>query len=430
MFGTKSLTTQERRTYILHVIYSIIDGILFGILALNEFILLKSLKGTDYQVGFLFLIPNAVLLLSILFNELIKRTVHKKTFLNIFAILTRLPLLLVLIFPNDLHNITMFHQYAFLTILLIYYFSNPIILPMINLFLKQVYTHENFGKLYSYATSISKIAALFSTFLTGLLLDINSQYFKEIYVFMAFAGILSIYILTRIDYQDKIPVIKKTILQSAGASLKRMKEILVRNKPFLHFEIGFMLYGLAFMTTSGVISLFLNDALDLNYSSLAFYKNGYNTVNILLLPFFGKLIGKIDPRKFAIFTFSSIGLFFLFLFVTTYWNGYVEIWKIKIYYSLVIAYLFYGVFSATMGLLWYIGSAYFSKNDEVADYQSIHLSLTGVRGMFAPLMGIYFYLLINYNGVFLMGVGFISLAVFTMILSLKKHPEVNNVNSI
>ncbi len=420
MFKIKNLTISEKNTFNLHLIYSIIDGILYGILALNEFIFIKSLNGTDFQVGFLFLLPNAVLLFAIVFNELIKRTVHKKKFMNIFSVMTRVPLLFVLFFPSDLQNITIFHQYAFLFILLIYYFSNPIILPMINLFLKQSYSHNNFGKMYSIATSVSKIAALFSTFSAGIILDINQLYFKELYIVIALGSILSIFILTRIDFNDKTPVLKNSILSSIKNSLNRMKKILLSNRPFLHFEIGFMFYGFAFMITSGVITLFLNDALDLNYSSLAFYKNGYNTLNILLLPVFGRLIGKIDPRKFGIITFIAFGSFLFFLFITTFFDAHFFVWKIKIYYSLLVAYAFYGVFAATMGLLWFIGSAYFSKNNEVADYQSIHLTLTGVRGTFATLVGIYFYSLIDFSGVFLLGIGFIGIAVLTLFLSLKK----------
>ena len=297
---------------------------------------------------------------------------------------------------------------------------------MINLFLKQSYSHANFGKLYSYATSISKIAALVSTFFAGYFLDLNHFNFKYLYIILAVGGIASTFILTRIDFKDKIPIIKTSILQSVRSSLKQMKNILKFNKPFLHFELGFMLYGLAYMATSGVISLFLNDSLGLNYSSLAFYKNGYNTINILLLPLFGRLIGKIDPRKFAIITFSALGLFFFFFFMATIFDDYFEIWKIKVYYSLVLSYLFYGVFAATMGLLWFIGSAYFSKKEQVADYQSVHLSLTGFRGMFAPLIGIYLYLLIGYQGVFLIGVGLIVFSVIMMLWSLRKHKQITN----
>ncbi len=423
MLGLKNISISEKRTFFFHSIYSTIDGILYGILALNEFVLLKSLKGSEYQVGFLFQLPVIVLLFSIFFNELIKRTRHKKSFLNIFVIITRLPLLLILLFPSNIQDVKIYHQYSFLLILLIYYFSSPIILPMINLFLKQSYTHENFGKYYGLSTSISKIAALISTFLAGFILDINQYFFRYLYLFMAIAGIISIFILTRIDYQNRIPVIKRTLYKSAVDSLKKFKEILTTNKPFLHFQIGFMLYGLAYMGTSGVISIFLNNELGLNYSSLAFYKNGCNTINFLLLPFFGKLLGKTDPRKFAVITFSSLGFFLLFFLITNYVRASFSFWQVEVYYTLIISYIFYGIFSATMGLLWYIGSAYFCKNDEVADYQSIHLSLTGFRGAFAPLIGIYFYMILDFSGVFAAGIIFLVLAVLMMFWSIKKFKQ-------
>ncbi len=420
MFHLTNVTDKERRAFTLHLIYSIIDGILFGILALNEFILIKSLAGSDYQVGFLFQLSMVVLIFSILFNELIKRTARKKRFLNIFVILTRLPLLFVLFLPNNTQEINTLHQYIFLGVLLIFYFSNPIIFPMINLFLKQTYSHQNFGRLYSISSSVGKISAVISTFLAGIILDVNQFYFKYLYVFLAFGGIVAIFILTKIDFEDTTPVVKVKFFTSVKNSLVRMKDILIINKPFLHFEIGFMFYGLAFMMTSGVIPLFLNNVLELNYSSLAFYKNGYNVVNILLLPVFGKIIGKLDPRKFAIITFSMLALFLIFLSLTSFFDGYFVLWNIKIYSSLLLAYLFFGIFSASMGLLWSIGSAYFSRSSETADYQSVHLSLTGVRGVFAPIIGIYFYVLMGYNGVFLLSVASLAVSVGVNFFSLRK----------
>jgi len=49
------------------------------------------------------------------------------------------------------------------------------------------------------------------------------------------------------------------------------------------------------------------------------------------------------------------------------------------------------VFAATMVLMWSIGSAYFCTPSEAGMYQSIHLGLTAVRSLFAPLVGVLFY---------------------------------------
>ncbi len=416
---TGNLTAEEKRTFYYHLFYSIIDGILYGALALNEFILLKSLKGSDYQVGLLFEIPAVVLIFGILFNELIRRTHNKKRFLRISAIITRAPLLLLFFFPASPDLIRPIHQYLFLLILFVYYLSSPLLLPMINLFLKNSYSHDNFGKLYGYATSLSKIFALISTFLVGLWLDINYYSFRYIFLFLGIAGIIAVYVLTQIDYEEKVTEIKLGFFAAVGKSLGRMKAILTNNKAFLHFEIAFFLYGIAYLSTSGVISLLLNDVLHLNYSSLAFYKNSYNLLNIILLPFFGHVIGKIDPRKFGIYTFLAMAMFLFFLMLTYYFDDYITVWNIKIYYTLVLAYISYGVFAALMGLLWYIGSAYFAKNEEVGDYQAIHVSLTGVRGAFAPLVGIALYRVIGYTGVFLLGIGFLVAAMLVMYLSMK-----------
>ncbi len=418
------LEPNEKRTFILHLLYSVLDGILYGALALNEFILLKSLKGTDIQVGLLFEIPAVVLLFGVIFNEIIRRSKNKKRLLRINAILTRLPLAVFIFFPADPGKITAFHQYVFLAVLLIYYLSTTLLIPVTNLFLKNSYRHEHFGKLFSYATSVSKIFAVLATFITGLLLDADYYSFRVIFLVLAVLGIAAVWILTDIKYEEPPVEIRLPFSAAVRQSFVRMGKILTTNRAFLHFEIAFFLYGFAYLSTQGVISLLLNDVLKLNYSSLAFYKNSYNILNILLLPVFGHVIGKIDPRKFGIYTFGAMAMFLFFLFLTYYVDVYVEIWNIKLYYTLFVAYVFYGIFAALMGLLWYIGSAYFTKNQEVSDYQAIHVTLTGLRGSFAPLTGIALYRLIGYTGVFLIGIAFLFAAMGVMWFSMKKTPEV------
>jgi hypothetical protein len=44
-----------------------------------------------------------------------------------------------------------------------------------------------------------------------------------------------------------------------------------------------------------------------------------------------------------------------------------------------------------MALTWSIGSAYFCKPEEAGTYQSIHLALTAIRAIAAPLLGMLFF---------------------------------------
>jgi hypothetical protein len=270
----------------------------------------------------------------------------------------------------------------------------------------------------------NKLVMLVATFLFGLLLDYNPYAFTFVYPVMGLLGILSVYILARIPYEnaDRQLFTQQGLWESVKGSLVNMMRIFRQNKPYRDFETGFALYGFAWMTTVAVITIFFEKDLHLNYSSVAFYKNAYNLLSILMFPFFGKLIGHIDPRKFGIFTFFSLFLHFLFLVLTKVLPASTEVLGLKLYYMLIPAYLANAVFAATMGLLWYIGSAYFSKNQEAAEYQSIHLTMTGIRAIYGPVLGVLFYRWFGTTLTFIFAMVALLAAMAVMARSMRKYP--------
>jgi hypothetical protein len=422
----RSLSCKEKRAFRLHLIYSVIEGIILGILALNEYVLIKSLGGSEMQIGFLFQFGSVLLLFSILFNEWIRRSTDKVKLIRRLAWVTRLPLLLVLFFPQSAGDpqAQFLVGTVFLLIFLLFYLANPIIYPVINMLLKSNYRHENFGPLYSYATGVNKLVMLGATFGFGIWLDADPYAFIWVYPAMAFLAILSVYLLSMIPFDPATPVSlpEKGLMVSVRDSLRNMARIFKVNKPFRDFETGFNLYGFAWMTTVAVITIYFDKELHLSYSSVAFYKNSYNLISILLFPFFGKLIGRIDPRKFAVYTFLSLFVYFLFIVLTRVFPENTTVAGIQLYYMLIPAFLAHAVFAATMGLLWYIGSAYFSRNEEVADYQSIHLSMTGVRALYGPVLGVLFYQWFGITLTFAFAMGALLVAIFVLMRSMRRHP--------
>jgi hypothetical protein len=415
---------KEKKAFKLHSLHMLLEGIIDGALLLNEFILLKSLHGTNYQISYLFQYSVVIFLFSIVFNELVKRSRNKKRLLIWVGIVTRLPLAAIIFFPTDAELISNNPHYAtlFLMLFLVYYLYKPVILPTINVLLRQNYSTQNFGKLYSYSTTLKKIIVIAATFSFGRLLDFDNYAFTYIYPALSLLGILSIYLLTRIQYVDeKIEMQYATIAHSVKNTLNKMGEILIRNKSYRDFEIGFMFYGFAWMSTIAVVTIFMERYLHLNYASIAFYKNTFNVVAILLLPFFGKLIGKIDPRKFGMFTFGSLLLHLVFMAVTKFFPYNFQIIGFQIYPFLFVSFIFNGIFTAAMALLWGIGSSYFCKNEDAANYQSVHLSMVGFRGLFAPVVGVFFFEKIGYTGSFSIGILSLFIAIFIMAKSIKKN---------
>lgn len=423
------LSLTEKNAFRLHMIYSAMEGVILGVLALNEYVFIYSLKGTNYQLAFLFQFSMVVFVFLFIFNQLRKRIGNKKRMLRVTGLLTRLPLMLLILIPRDdaAFNGQSGWHYLFLFVFLIYFFGNIIIYPAINVLLKTNYKHEHFGKLFSYATSLNKIILLISTFAYGLLLDADNFAFTYVFPVVGVLGVLSLFVLSEIDYSKVVqhPSSLK-FRDSIRESWNNMAHILKNNKPYLHFEIGFMVYGFSFMISITIINIFFQEALGLNYSSVAFYKNAYNIIAIMLLPFFGKLLSNIDPRRFAALTFAALFMYIFFLLMTDYFPAYTEVLGIRIYYMLIISFLFYGIFAATMSLLWFIGSAYFCKPEEADDYQSIHLSLTGVRSLIAPIFGVYFYELMGFKGTFLLTMVILVIAMGLMRWSYRKDKLVIN----
>jgi predicted MFS family arabinose efflux permease len=416
----------ERRTFRLHLSYSIIEGFILGILALNEFVFIKSLLGSNYQLSILFQFSMLVFLLLVFANEFLKRIKKRRQFLLWVGLFTRLPLLLLIFFPRDpaAYQGDSIYHYIFLALFLNYYLAAIVVNPTINLLLKTNYSHKNFGTFYSYSQSANKIVVMIVTFMYGLLLDFDNYAFTFVFPFVALLGVTSIYLLSKINYTPpKRLDIKKTFLQSVAKSVKNMVEVLTKNKAYFHFEMGFMLYGFAFMTTYPVITIYFYDALDLNYSSVAFYRNSYNILAVLMLPVFGRLLGKSDPRKFSILTYASLAAYLLFLILTGYLPFYANIAGIKLYYTLIFYIIFHGIFAATMVLLWNIGSAYFGRDEEADLYQSIHLFLTGARAIFAPLTGIIIYQQFGFNATFGVGILTLIIAMVYMLYSYRKHQK-------
>jgi hypothetical protein len=228
--------------------------------------------------------------------------------------LTHLPLLFLLFFPQnpEVYTINSIYHYIFLFIFFTYYLSYPIVLPTINLFLKNAYTNENFGRMYGVSASVRQVLLMITVFILGLLLDADEFAFTWFFPVLGVLGFLSIVLFSRIEYIPKtVADYSEGILQAVVGSFKKMVHILKTNKAYLDYQIAYLFYGFSFMSTRSVINIFYDKELDLNYSSVAFYQNAYNILAIIMLPFFGKLIGNIDPRRFTVLPFISLAGYIL-----------------------------------------------------------------------------------------------------------------------
>ena len=84
-----------------------------------------------------------------------------------------------------------------------------------------------------------------------------------------------------------------------------MISIIKSNKPYRDFELGFMFYGFSFMIAWPVMTIFFNDVLEMNYSSVAFYKNQATLMSLMIWA-----VGRNPPSELIMVFIPEGALFF------------------------------------------------------------------------------------------------------------------------
>jgi len=154
------------------------------------------------------------------------------------------------------------------------------------------------------------------------------------------------------------------------------------------------------------IPKFLVEYLKMDYSQTFMAKGVISQLGILLLsPIAGKIHDKKNPAFFASLAFLTLGFFPFIMLISSYFvdSGFAN-------YIVYFSYLIFGIGMSGIVISWNISSICFAGEDDVSMYQSVHVTLTGLRALIVPFLG---YLLLHYFGVnivFLVALGMFWLA--------------------
>ncbi|MSQ79471.1 MAG: hypothetical protein EXR21_07335 [Flavobacteriaceae bacterium] len=424
------LDDNERHTFFLHIGFSLLDGLILGTLTLNDFVFIRQFSPGPFKVSLLFQLSVIVLPFSIFFTYFFEKVKNKKRLLYQIGLGTRIPLFLFLFFPMLMQELPLgIMQDIFLLVFLLFYFATPFTIPLINQLLKANYAPEKMGKLYSYSWSVNMLTMLVSSLIFGRILDDHPNAYVYVYPMLGLLGLVSIYLISKIKSEQVEREFEElSLLGSWKNTLVNTIDILKENKPFRDFQWGLMIYGMAFLMNLGVVALFFSQVLNLGYSQMAGYKAIGHGLSLLTFPLFGLLLDRNDPRKFGTISFTLAAVFFGFLILSAFFPFSFNVWGQQVLLFVVVGYLFYGFFQSSMTILWGIGSSYFAPPNEVATYQSIHCTLTGIRGIAAPFVGTAIFTIGSYFGtisgfVTAFGVSIVLLgfSIWLMKKSMKQH---------
>jgi hypothetical protein len=377
----------EKKTFKLHVISQVFNGLSVGIVLLQDIILKKSLGGTDFQIMLLSLFTSSAFLASIYGAEFINRSDNPPRLIIKMGIAAKFFLLLIPIFNNSVFFIVCISITAYL---------DSMMLSSWNIVFKHNYTDANRNKLYSYATSVSTSILLVSSTIFGVLLDNDNFIYRLIFPLSGIAGMFMYYNLSKMIGLSLVKYPK--VEQSANNfSFKLFKDILIlpvrntkrifkKNKPFFRFEIYFFLYGMAFMVILPAIPVYAVDVLNLGYTPISIARGLiFQSLLIIFMPLMGRLHGTGNPTKFCGYSFILLA-FYPLIFMSAQFPVFANFFPDKIY-IVYAAFVVFGIGMSAISISWTLGSIFYAPPFEVSNYQAVHITLTGLRGLFSPAIG-------------------------------------------
>ena len=393
----------------------------FGILMLQDVILKKSLLASDFQVTLLIFLTSSAFLFSIYGPEIINRSNNQSRMIISMAVFSRFFLIIIPLFETPVFFIFCIAAMSY---------ADSLIKPAWNAVFKHNYTSERRSSLYSYASSLLTITTLLVTTLLGYLLDIDFRLYKILFPVAGLFDIMAYINLAKMISIGKLNEHNSDNKFTGKISFALFKDILILpvrnllrifrdNKPFYRFEIYFFLYGMAFMIASPAVPIFMVQTLHLDYSSISVARGlVFYTATILFTPVMGRLHGTGNPTRFCGYLFLALILYPLLMLSIKYLG--VDRNIISPDTLLYITFFFFGIFMSGITISWNLSSIYYAPSMEVANYQAVHITLTGVRGIFAPFIGYMILKLVSIEATFIVSSLFFLLAGVMMLRESRK----------
>lgn len=224
------------------------------------------------------------------------------------------------------------------------------------------------GKVQSYA--LGTMAA--SGWLFGVLLEKDPAAYRWLFPVSAMLGLIAVWQLRGVPEED--PEERRLLREP---SLLDIYHVLRRDRDFLRYETTYFIFGLGAIMYSTLLPLYLAQDLQVDYTSGAIALVVLATgLPVLTSPFWGKLIDRADVLVLR-GVFNMLWALCPLLIALFHNMGGVYAGQILM-----------GLTTGGSALIWNLGINIFARKEDVPTYMGIHQTLTGVRGLLGPLIGL------------------------------------------
>ncbi len=399
LWESMKLNKLEKKTFIYLMLASFFHGFVLSSFQVQDIIAKKALNSLDWQITILVMLWPLSNLFSIWWGKILEHSSTMAKYFVLTGIVGRLVLILMLWVSN-------FYQY--LGILILVFSFNAFISPAQNSILQNNITVQNRGNVFGYVSSLVTLTAVITSFFAGRMLDINENLFRYFFAMVGIFGLLHSLLMSLIKIQKRHNTAKAfiSLREVILKPILRSLEVLKSNRDFAVFQRNYFIYGISFMILLPAIPKYLVEYLQMDYSQTFFAKGILSQIGILFLaPVAGRFFDRRNPALFTAITYLILGLYPLLLLISSFFIG-------TSFVNIIVYFAFFSFSIAMSGIVisWNISSIFFAQDEDVSMYQSVHVTLTGLRGIFAPFFGLLVMKILGVRAVFW-------LAIFLFILA-------------
>ena len=239
-------------------------------------------------------------------------------------------------------------------------------------------------------TIVSSLATVLVAMGGGLLMDASPESFRWVFALAALAGMMGVNAFSRITVLGETEYLQ-TEKDEASASATGMWQVLRRDKKFAEYQTYQFLAGTSNMMLEAPVIYLVSNQLGASYTtSIIITLIIPFALSLVTLPFWANYLDQnhvtfFRARQSSLWVLCQVIMFFGAIMGSLLVLG--------------LGRLVLGIARGGGSLAWTLGHNDFARPSELGAYMGAHVTLTGIRGAFAPFMGIFLYLGWTENGI-------------------------------
>jgi MFS family permease len=232
---------------------------------------------------------------------------------------------------------------------------------------------------------ISSLTIVLTTSLAGLLLDAHPENFRVLYGAGVAIGAIGVWSFSRVTVAGEL---RHRVLERRGDSDGHGRngffQILANDHNYAQYQLHQFISGVAAMMLEPALVYLVSKQLGASYLvSIGIIMIIPFSMNVLTLPLWGRYLDRVHVAEFrarqnALWVFGVLIMGWGALTGSLAW--------------IAVGRLVNGIVGGGGSLAWQLGHNDFAPREQLAAYMGIHVTLTGVRGAFAPFLGMALYL--------------------------------------